>query len=453
MNAHTNVALPLAYLHHAFDTLKRTATALFTRPLAPYTSTTPSNNTSSHLDASNVANSACMSTPHLSGAAIVASVGFGHSPFSRPSPLPRLLLHRGEALSTPPPPTAISSLNGLDIGIDVESASNEAPHSLTHALSTHSSTVRSPTAPTSTTNIAMQSSKVGATFTSAESLSPSMTSTPYASSSTGSDSSFECITPPTAAADVHNLQEPHIQSPASTPLSAGAPAQPTWLDVHRALKALEANVSKLVQQSKEAARPEHITQPQGPQFDAPPELDIIYYDDDEPVDIEAESHPDDDASPDVDTDEDDSEADDDLDDVRPPTVLRNPHSGAAYSVEGVVADGGFSRVAQVVDDEGRRRAAKIVHKRAVCKRAGAREALLREKAFMVKASEMGSRRLVGLIESWEDEENIYFIMVRASFGAVAESASHAALLGTLPMLVARPAEPPRRLREARTHRG
>ena len=40
MNAHSNVALPLAHLRHAFDALKRSATALLARPHAPYTSTT-----------------------------------------------------------------------------------------------------------------------------------------------------------------------------------------------------------------------------------------------------------------------------------------------------------------------------------------------------------------------------------------------------------------------------
>ena len=448
MNSHANVARPshLAHLHHAFDALKRSATALFARRPAPYTSTTPSNTRS---DASNIVHGACMSTPHLSGTAIVASVGLGYSPFTRPSPLPRLLLHSAGELSNPSRSAAISLLDGLDIDIDVEPTSDEAPPAVTASLSAQSTTVRSSIASSSTTNDISQPKSIRAT-SEAESTSSSTASTPYASSSTGSDSSFECATPPTAAEEVRSLLEPRIQFPSSITPSSDAPVRSTWLDVHRALDALEANVSKLLEQSEEVALPTSGTQPSSPQGDAAPQLDIIYYDDDESCpDVEAESSPEDDAALDAETSEDESEAGDDADDsddTRPPTVLRNPHTGGTYFVEGVVADGGFARVVQVVDDKGQRRAAKIAHKRAVCKRAGARDGLLREKAFMVKTSEIGSRRLVGLIESWEDEENIYFIMVRVSFGAPAIYASHAASLGTLPLLSTGPAESPRRLR-------
>lgn len=241
----------------------------------------------------------------------------------------------------------------------------------------------------SSTNSMPQSNKVSA-------------STALSPSSSGSDSSFECATPRTAAAGAHHLQ-PRIQSSHSVQPTNDIPAQLTWLDVHRALDTLEDKVSKLVQLSREAVQAKYST-PSGGECYATPEFGIIYYEDDEVETSDAELGS--------------ADGESDIDDVRALTVLCNPHTGTTYTVQGVVADGGFSRVAQVVDSKGQQWAAKIMHKRAVFKRPRGRDNLLREKNIMVNASGMGTQRLVGLLESWEDEENIYFIMVSVSFDAV-----------------------------------
>lgn len=382
MNAHATVdrVLRLFPLHHAFDALKRSATAFLARSTAPYTSTTPSEPAHAPLETSEVVNGA---TPHLPGTAIVASVGLGY--LTRSAVRPRLFLYTAGGPSAGLPAVSTPASSGFDIDIEPPS-DDEAPHSATPTLP---SAVRSSASCMSSTNSMPQSNKVSA-------------STALSPSSSGSDSSFECATPRTAAAGAHHLQ-PRIQSSHSVQPTNDIPAQLTWLDVHRALDTLEDKVSKLVQLSREAVQAKYST-PSGGECYATPEFGIIYYEDDEVETSDAELGS--------------ADGESDIDDVRALTVLCNPHTGTTYTVQGVVADGGFSRVAQVVDSKGQQWAAKIMHKRAVFKRPRGRDNLLREKNIMVNASGMGTQRLVGLLESWEDEENIYFIMVSVSFDAV-----------------------------------
>lgn len=96
--------------------------------------------------------------------------------------------------------------------------------------------------------------------------------------------------------------------------------------------------------------------------------------------------------------------------IEPEVVL---FSGTAtYRVLSRIAQGGGGRVVAAETDDGYYVAIKVIHKWQQYRLSTGRQMLLTEKAIMAKAATLGHKFLTSLLESWEDEENVYFAMVR-----------------------------------------
>lgn len=94
--------------------------------------------------------------------------------------------------------------------------------------------------------------------------------------------------------------------------------------------------------------------------------------------------------------------------IEPEVVL---FSGTAtYRVLSRIAQGGGGRVVAAETDDGYYVAIKVIHKWQQYRLSTGRQMLLTEKAIMAKAATLGHKFLTSLLESWEDEENVYFAM-------------------------------------------
>ena len=349
-------------------------------------------------DASKVADAPNALTPQYAGAVIVASVGLGYASLTGTMIQQRL------------------SRLGVDTDVDIE-----VPRAPTPYIPAHWSMATFLSRPANSTNATMQSNKVSIGVQTSVLLPSSLSTSPTWSSPTGSDLSFECATPPTAAAGV---QAPRIVSVSETasPL-ATSPSSSDLRVVGEAVDALEVKFAELAAQYREAldysARLDALGSGVGLDFR------VIQYDDNDNDDSEgsevATEWSGTDSASDIafggtpGSDEDCAEADDAAavpDDApsRAPCELYNPHSGAKYAVSGIVGEGSFARVAAAYSN-GRSFGIKVVHKANVYGHPEAREKLLLEKEVMADVAGFNTERLVRLHESWEDRRNIYFAMV------------------------------------------
>ncbi|EPS98340.1 hypothetical protein FOMPIDRAFT_83599 [Fomitopsis schrenkii] len=266
----------------------------------------------------------------------------------------------------------------------------------------------------STTQGAPQNNRVSIGIQASDSR-PSSVRTLSSSLSSSSESSSECITPPAADAGLHNLQTPQIVdpdrlSPLASPLTQGLPSTPRGISQQvRALGASSSKWSKYAQKAAQYAERTHslllniegsvtpgasshpeVVEAQEASTDRRPMVDAL-------VDAgpEAEAEP---VDPNGDTD--------DL-----PTLI-NPNTVSKYKVHGVVGEGSFGRVFKVTDEHGRNFAAKTTHKRQAFQHSEARDLLSRELNALsgIQSNQPNNSFLVRLVESWEDADNIYFIM-------------------------------------------
>lgn len=404
-------ALGLARLRHTFDALKRSAKIVFAPQNAPFPSTTPSDLTVSQADWSHVEDGECISATHLSGAAIATLVGLGYTYTIPPTQLWLLPCLHGEPPALPTSPV-VPSPHDFDFAIDVEAVlGGEATNLSRPTFPVHSSKTifTSPALSIGSVSVASRPSGITACSPASESVSLSMASTPYASSSSAdSDSSFEVASPPT---DIVGIPDPQERSSDDGELRvADCPHKPSALSKDdTSYQLLEAEVLALMHRLAEDAR--HNAPPKVPSSTAAPEPD-----NERPTsEIESlsDNGPADGADSEVDKtvlatgDCEDNESDDD----ECPTILYSPHSGNRYTLEGVIGRGGFSRVVRALDSEGRWCAVKMILKPKVYEWSDARQNLLREKTIMAKVADLGTGRLIDLYESWEDEVLIYFVMV------------------------------------------
>lgn len=414
-------AIGLARLRHTFAALKRSTEVVFMPSSAQFTSTTRSNSTVTR-------DGECTSTAHLSGATIATLVGLGYAYKVPPTQLWLLPYLHGE-LPTQLTSPVVTSRHVLGYN-DIETVlRGGAPNISIPTLPVHPSNTTSTSRALSTSSVNSASRPRSTACSSAsESFSLSMVSTPYASSSSAdSDSSFEVPSPPTATVGIPAPREPRIQSSASEqsqpPDSVAKP--PKWPESDSECREIEAQVLQLMNRlNEEEAR--RTVQPQDPQLGAAPAPEP----DDARSAVASELHPEDDATSGTDSDaemgEEESKAGDyadgDFDDEQP-TVISNPHSGNVYTLGRALGTGGFSSVMLATDSKGRRCAAKIVDKQKVFRQSDGRQNLLREKEIMAKVSQLETSRLVSLLECWESENEVYFIMVGASV-VCTKAASH-----------------------------
>lgn len=426
--------LGLSRFRFTFDALKRSAKIVFAPQSVSFTTTTPSTWTVTLDDE-------YPPTLRLSGAAIAAVVGLGYDYAAPATQLWLLPFLHGElsahlTSSTLPLPLYFDSY-----GIDAVFG-DEAPRFSDPTLP---SSLTPSTYSTSSVDSALQPSRITA-CSPAESPSLSLTSTPYASSSSAdSDSSFEA---PTPSIDHVGIPDPEEKSPEDGQLSAlDLPRNdPVLSEEDSSYQVLEAAVVAMMQrlEAQQHGLPNASQMPE-PDNERPTESP-----DNGPVNSMADGTGDYAYT----GSDDGGYADTDSDDGDYPTVLCNPHSRKTYRVDGIIGIGGFSRVVRAFDDEGQMCAIKVILKPRVYERRDARETLLREKSIMAQVSDLGTNRLVHLYESWEDNYLIYFVMVSTNCNHFVSSAAyHPLSLGILPLLAPLPDSPSGWHSEDRTDMG
>lgn len=92
-------------------------------------------------------------------------------------------------------------------------------------------------------------------------------------------------------------------------------------------------------------------------------------------------------------------------------VMYNQYTREYYTLHGVIGDGGCARVFHATDDHGRAFALKVSHKMHAFRLPMSRKMLRQELQIMGSAASHGSKRLLGVVASWEGTENICFLMV------------------------------------------
>lgn len=404
-------ALGLTHVHTTFDTLKRHAHIAFAQHAASHRSTTLPDTAVSQLDRPDFEDGERTSTRHISGTATAASVGLGYAykvPPTRVWLLPYFHYHL--CIRPAPPASPLSYYSDFDVDIEAilgdEDPQSTAPNPSSRPPYDYS--------PFSAGSVHDASRPCGATAYAAtpESPSSSVASTPYASSlSADSDSSFEAISPIT---DNIRIPEPlKARSPSTEGERLGLPDFPPSLSKRLEAKTgsseIEARVQELVNcLDEEAAR--RCAQPQVAQPSGVPDPDRTY------LAVASEVCPNDERAGETNLEatEDESEAEgyeDSDEDDEPLSVIYNPHTGNMYRLGRVLGTGGFSKVVLATDLEGREYAAKIISKQKVFRRPDGRQNLLHEKNIMAKITQLNTPRVVQLIECWEREHEVYFIMV------------------------------------------
>ncbi|KZT74108.1 kinase-like protein [Daedalea quercina L-15889] len=442
MVAHVHVACApnRATLREAFDALKESSKPLFVSQPSRHIPLTPSTTVLTLLDASDVEASGIVAVPQVSGAVIVATVGLHHPSTAHPL-CPQWFIKVLRKARDPAVPLLIQSIPYLPI--DEDAPQSTASVSLTIPSPPRSSAAPSPSP--SPTGAQLQSNRVSVGIQ--VSIPPSWPSG-QSSSSLDSDPAFECLTPLTTDTALRAPQKPQ---PTTSGNSLGVPFAKKHISAHidldGAIRALCDKASNLVEQYEKAV--ECAKRLCELQVDLEDEASLLVHSDkrgdldaltersdsspftvdstaiaDEPAraegdviqgnpspaELEANSA---DANNEM-VAEDDSESsseDADTDDGVAPRSLYNPYSTRNYRVHGLIGEGGFARVAQVEDDNGRFFAVKVHHKKIVYQRPDARRRLLREMQTMASVTETSRYKcLVRLEESWEDADNIYFVM-------------------------------------------
>ena len=354
-----------------------------------------------------------MSTPHYTGAAIVATVGLGHASVTGIPIHQRLARLQATQFSRAFAPIAMPRQSLLVDDMDVD---DEVPRATTPYIPAYWSMAPLLACPVHSPTAAVQPNKASVGVQTLALPPPSSSTSPSWSSPSGSDFSFECATPSTAPAEAPRV----VGNPETARTSATATSSPDFRIVDEAVDAIEVKFAELAAQYQEAVNysAQLDALGSGARFDsrATPHPDdedsdvATEYYEHEPasvLDISLDGNPcalDDHAQTnDVETKPDDGPA-------RALCELYNPHSDAQYSVFGIVGKGSFARVAAAMSN-GRTYGIKVVHKPHVYGHPQAREMSLLEMKVLADVTSFNTERLVRLHESWEDQRNIYFAMV------------------------------------------
>lgn len=309
-------------------------------------------------------------------------------------------------LATPP----VDTPNTVAADAEAEATSPAATTPPSHSRSP----VHSSTHPV-TSQDALQNNRVSIGIQ-ASSSPPTSIRMSTTSLSSDSSPSSECITPSAADAGLHRLQTPQVVdpdrlSPLAASLAWGLPLTPR--DIGQQVRALDATSmkwSKYAQKAAQCAERVHslLLNIEGSVTpDVSPLPDVVEANTEQRPVVEEVV----DAAPEPEPELRGGGVDPDSTDDLP--TLVNPHTGSTYKVHGFVGEGGFGRVFKVTNERGRSFAAKTTHKRLAFQYSAARQSLANEMSAMlsVLSDEPNNNFLVRLIESWEDGDNIYFIMV------------------------------------------
>lgn len=240
------------------------------------------------------------------------------------------------------------------------------------------------------------------------------------------DSPFECVTPSASgpAGGLRHLQTPQVAgsarlSPLGTHLAHGLPSTPRDIEQLRALDETASQWSEYAQKAAQCADRVHsllldiektgtpAVSPLPVTLEAQEAVPTAQPSADETANANLEQ-----ASPLEQPEAEDIDPDDHRQDH--PTIT-NPYWGHVYKAHGVIGEGSYGRVLKVADEHGQCFAAKVVHKNIAYQMAGARDLIVQESYALrcVQTEGQNNKRLVRLLESWEDADNIYFIMVRS----------------------------------------
>lgn len=415
--------LARATVPNAFDALREAARAAFARQASRHTPATPSNATPTRFDASSIPTTP---TPHPSGTAIVASVGLAFPPPT--NAVHNLLLHhiKGAVPSTSPvvPPSKDVHV-AFDLTIDDQRPQCDAP-----AHSSHRSTSRSSS--TSPTPLGCHKVDVGVQVST-----PSPGHSPHSSSSSDSDLPVECLTPLATNGECHS----HRKAEALRSLLPFEAPLPFDIDGARGVDEYilefdecSARRQDLYEDLAERAIAFHYlcadpvedddmpTAFSGPIHGSSSTISVVSPTSNAALEF-PESEPSDGEHPDIDTDTNSSDDpanqtvdtdDDDDEEPQIPLVLYHRYTKTRYRIDGIIGCGGFARVLQATKDSGECVAIKVTHKReAYAKSPYIHDLLCHEMDTLRWATTHACPGLTKLIESWEDEDNIYFVMVRS----------------------------------------
>ena len=97
---------------------------------------------------------------------------------------------------------------------------------------------------------------------------------------------------------------------------------------------------------------------------------------------------------------------------RTPTILISPTTGWRYAVKGALGETPHARIFYALDPTGEPVAIKVVHKIRINDMDGGLGNIEAEQRIMRLVTELEKPFVVQLLESWEDDSNVYFIMVR-----------------------------------------
>ena len=389
----------LTRVRNTFNTLERHANNAFAPPnFMPCIFTTHPDAIAPQVVWPSVNTCQRTSTTCLSGAATAASVGLGYACMIPTAGLWLLsfLYHQLSTRSTSP--------GFPSIDVDVEATLGDAvPHHIASIHSFHPSHPSSLSSALSTDSVNDAPRLSSATLDSPSSVA----STPYTSSlSADSDSSFEALSP---TIDSVSIPESMV---VRSPSAEGVPLEPFEAPKRSEIKpessGIEAEVRELADSLVEEAE-RHSAQSQGSQPSAVPAPAHVHL----AVASDACSNSRNTGEANSKTAADDSKTEGyaDSDDDEPLNVVYNPHTRRMYRLGRVLGTGGFSRVVLATDLEGREYAAKIVCKQKVFRRPDGRQNLLYERNIMAKISQLDSPRVVQMVECWEREHEVYFIMV------------------------------------------
>lgn len=412
-------ALHPSALLDAFNASNSSAITCCTRRNTTVAASAPSGPVATRPGASNVTQTSGTLTPQYVGVTIVASVGLDYASFANTKIQHRLSLLQASQFSASLGWAAdLLQSSVLDIDIDDEVPKHAAPY-----IPVYLSMAPFLTRPTKPTNAAGQSNKVNIGIQTTSPPTSSSFISPWCSHS-GSDFSFECVTPAVGCgAEVHDVDAPRVvgASETTSPLAASLPTQ----GLRNTVDALEEKVTELMTQYQDA-----ITY--SAQLDTLSlDLSNIPYSDDD--DVERTDGTSADTTTNVDSIDGSEDSVDDGASARAaavsvvsgstaepyeaprrePIVLHNEHSDTVYVVPGIIGEGSFSRVAAAVSN-GAAFGIKVVHKANVYGHTDARERLLLEKQVMAEVASFNTDRLVRLLESWESRPNIYFVMVSSA---------------------------------------
>ncbi|KAH9842422.1 kinase-like domain-containing protein [Rhodofomes roseus] len=427
-------ALAPATLVNALGALKERVTALFplraSRYIPPMTSTIQT-----RPDASTDDNNSDAASPHLLGTVIATSIGFGHASPTNPERHHNILSLLGLRIAKPFTSVPITVPNNVDVALDM-TIDDETPQSNTSVYSRIM------------VSVAVQVSPPSCQLSSRSSLS--------SSSSSDSDPPFECFTPLTTGVELHGPQkvltlEPPL--PLDDPLpTSNSVACASYKEHILVLHERMALLGKVYEETAELAiQRHHLADAVSGNEEEAYNTDSLLSDVTDAVDVilqtleaflgskdegiaaesdigvlhDTDTLPYTEVPPDAGDDSDGTglsvfnghadsgtqpAATTDDDEPQVPAALYNRHTNRYYQVNGIIGCGGFARVFEVTTVDGHYFAVKIVHKAKAYRAAHMRDRLLDEKGIMSSVTQNACAGLIPLIESWEDEENIYFVM-------------------------------------------